>query len=58
MQYDLMFGVMLISHAPCLFVLLRVDEQAIEDPGVRQVDKSEQEIVEGKLCPWPLLFTQ
>jgi hypothetical protein len=51
MQYDLMFGVMLISHAPCLFVLLRVDEQAIEDPGVRQVDKSEQEIVEGKLCP-------
>jgi hypothetical protein len=53
-----MFGVILISHVPCLFVLLRVDEEATEDPGVRQVDKSEQEIVEGKLCPWPLLFTQ
>jgi hypothetical protein len=51
MQYDLMFGVILISHVPCLFVLLRVDEEATEDPGVRQVDKSEQEIVEGKLCP-------
>jgi hypothetical protein len=36
MQYDLMFGVMLISHVPCLFVLLRVDEQATEDPGVQQ----------------------
>jgi hypothetical protein len=29
-----MFGVMLISLVPCLFVLLRVDEQATEDPGV------------------------
>jgi hypothetical protein len=51
MQYDLMFGVMLISLVPCLFVLLRVDEQATEDPGVQQVDNSEQELVEGKLCP-------
>jgi hypothetical protein len=34
-----------------LFVLLRVDEQAIEDPGVQQVDIAEQELVEGKLCP-------
>jgi hypothetical protein len=51
MQYDLMFGVMLISHVPCLFVLLRVDEQVIEDPGVQQVEAAEQELVEGKLCP-------
>ena len=46
-----MFGVMLISIVPCLFVLLRVDEQATEDPGVQQVDNSEQELVEGKLRP-------
>jgi hypothetical protein len=51
MQYDLMFGVMLISPVPCLFVLLRVDEQATEDPDVQQVDNSEEELVEGKLCP-------
>jgi hypothetical protein len=38
------------------FVLLRVDEQAPEDPGVQQVDNSEQELVEGKLCPWQLLL--
>jgi hypothetical protein len=31
-------------------VLLRVDKQATEDPGVQQVDTSEQELVEGKLC--------
>jgi hypothetical protein len=53
-----MFGVMLISHVPCLFVLLWVDEQSTEDLGVHSVDNSEQELVEGKLCPWPLLFTQ
>jgi hypothetical protein len=46
-----MFGVMLISPVPCLFVLLAIDEQATEDPGVQQVDNSEQEVVEGKLCP-------
>jgi hypothetical protein len=51
MQYDLKFGVMLISPIPCLFVLLRVDEQATEDPGVRHVDNSKQELAEGKLCP-------
>jgi hypothetical protein len=53
-----MFGVMLISPVPCLFVLLRVDEQASEDLGVQQVDNSEQELVEGKLCPWSVLFIQ
>jgi hypothetical protein len=46
-----MFGVMLISTIPCLFVLLRVDEQATEDPGVQQVEVVEQELIEGKLCP-------
>jgi hypothetical protein len=49
---------MLISAILCLFVLLQVDEQATEDPGVQQVETAEQELVEGKLCPWSLLFTQ
>jgi hypothetical protein len=40
---------MLISIIPCLFVLLRVDEQATEDPGVQQVETAEQELVEGKV---------
>jgi hypothetical protein len=47
----LMFGVMLISPIPWLFVLLRVDEQLIEDPGTQQVEIVEQELIEGKLCP-------
>jgi hypothetical protein len=34
---------------PCLFVLMRVDEPATEDPGVQQVETAEQELVEGKL---------
>jgi hypothetical protein len=40
-----MFGVMLISPIPCLFLLLRVDEQATEDPGAQQVENTEQELV-------------
>jgi hypothetical protein len=51
MQYVLMFGVMLISLVPCLFVLLRVDEHASEDPGAQQMETTEQKLVEGKLCP-------
>jgi hypothetical protein len=51
MHSVLMFGVMLISPVPCLFVLLRVDEQATEDPGAQQVDNTEHELNEGKLCP-------
>jgi hypothetical protein len=51
MHYVLMFGVMLISPILCLFVLLRVDKQATEDPGTQQVENTEQELVEGKLCP-------
>ena len=47
----LMFGVMLISPIPCLFVLPRVDEPVTEDPGVQQVEVAEQELIEGKLCP-------
>jgi hypothetical protein len=58
MHSILMFDVMLISPIPCLFVLLRVDEQVTEDPGTQQVETTEQELIEGKLCPWPLLFTQ
>jgi hypothetical protein len=41
-----------------MFVLWRVDELVAEDSGVQQVEVAEQELIEGKLCPWPLLFTQ
>jgi hypothetical protein len=51
MQYVIMFGVMLISPVPWLFVLLRVDGQVTEDSEAQQVDTTEQELVEGKLCP-------
>jgi hypothetical protein len=47
----LMPGVMLILPMTCLFVLLRIDEQVAEEPGAQQVENSEQELVEGKLCP-------
>jgi hypothetical protein len=50
MQSVLMFGVMLSFAIQCLFVLLRVDEQDTEDPGVQQVESAEQELIEGKLC--------
>jgi hypothetical protein len=53
-----MFDVMLVSPIPYLFVLFRVDEQVTEDPGTQQVENTEHELVEGKLCPLPLLFTQ
>jgi hypothetical protein len=51
MHYISLFGVMLISPVLYLFVLLQVDEQVTEDPGVQQVETAEQELVEGKLCP-------
>jgi hypothetical protein len=51
MQYVFMFGVMLISHVPCLLVLLRIDGQVNEDTETQQVDNTKQELVEGKLCP-------
>jgi hypothetical protein len=37
---------------------MRVDEPATEDQGVQQVETAEQELVEGKLRSWSLLFTQ
>jgi hypothetical protein len=51
MHYVLMFGLMLIYPIQCLFVLLRVDEQVIEEPGAQQVEETEQEVAEGKWCP-------
>ena len=51
MHSILLFDVMLIFAIICMFVLMRVDEQATEDPGVQQVETAEQELVEGKLCP-------
>jgi hypothetical protein len=47
----LLFGEMLIFSILCMFVLMRVDKQATEDPGIQQVEITEQELVEGKLCP-------
>jgi hypothetical protein len=58
MHSILLFGVLLISPISCLFVLLRVDEQATEDSGVQEVETAKQELVEGKLCPLSLIFTQ
>jgi hypothetical protein len=46
-----MFGVMLIFDILCMFVLMRVDEQATKDPGVQQIEVAGQELIEGKLCP-------
>ena len=37
-------------------VLMRVDEQATVDSEVQQVEVAEQELIEGKLCPWSLTF--
>jgi hypothetical protein len=37
-------------------VLMRVDEQAIVESEVQQVEVAEQELIEGKLCPWSLLL--
>jgi hypothetical protein len=40
MHYILMFGVMLISPMQCLFVLLRIDEQVIEEPGAQEIEET------------------
>jgi hypothetical protein len=61
MHSVLLFGVMLISAILCLFVLLRVDEQATEDPSVQQVETAEQELVERQVVPliisiYPIMF--
>ena len=39
-----------------MFVLMRVEEPVTEDPGDQQIEVAEQELIEGKLCPWPLLL--
>jgi hypothetical protein len=57
-QFVILFGVMLIFPRLCLFVLLRVDEQVTEEIGPQQVENSDQELAEGKLCPWSLFFAQ
>jgi hypothetical protein len=51
MHYVLLFDVISMSPMPCLFVLLRVDKQVIEEPRNQQVEDNEQELIEGKLCP-------
>jgi hypothetical protein len=55
-----MFSVMLISHRQCLFVLLRVDEQVIEETGAQQVEDYEQELAKGKsaliIFLYPIMF--
>jgi hypothetical protein len=40
----------------CLFVLWWVEEPATLDPGEQQLQVAEQELIEGKLCPWPFLL--
>jgi hypothetical protein len=45
MHYVLLFGVMLIFAILCMFVLMRVDEPATEDPGVQQIEVTEQELI-------------
>jgi hypothetical protein len=35
---------------------MRIDEQATVDSEVQQVEVAEQELIEGKLCPWSLLL--
>jgi hypothetical protein len=51
MYFVYMFSVMLIFAILCMLVLMRVDEQATEDPGAQQVEVAEEELIEGKLCP-------
>jgi hypothetical protein len=36
-----MFDVMLISPMPCLFALLRIDEQATKEPSAQLVENSD-----------------
>jgi hypothetical protein len=42
---------MLLLLLYCVFVLMRVDEQVTEEPEAPQIEDSEQELAEGKLCP-------
>jgi hypothetical protein len=38
MYFVYMFGVMLIFAILCMFLLMRVDEQATEESGVQQIE--------------------
>jgi hypothetical protein len=51
MYFIYMFVVMLIFAILCMFVLMRVDEQATVDHEVQQIEVAEQELIEGNLCP-------
>jgi hypothetical protein len=42
---------MLILLLYCLFVSMRVDKKVTEEPEAHQVEDSEHELAEGKLCP-------
>jgi hypothetical protein len=35
---------------------MRVNEQDTVDPEDQQIEVAEQELIEGKLCPWSLLL--
>jgi hypothetical protein len=37
-------------------VLMRVDKQGSVDSEVQQVEIAEQDLIEGKLCPWSFLL--
>jgi hypothetical protein len=43
-------GCYFLLYYVCI-VLMRVDEQVTVDPEVQQVEVTEQELIEGKLCP-------
>jgi hypothetical protein len=41
-----------------MFVLMWVEEPVTEDPGDQQIEVAEQDLIEGKLCPWFTFVTQ
>jgi hypothetical protein len=41
---------LILLYYVCI-VLMRVDEQALVDSEVQQIEVAEQELIEGKLCP-------
>jgi hypothetical protein len=51
--YDVNFSFIL-----CWFVSWRVEEPVTKDPGAQQIEVAEQELIEGKLCPWSTFVTQ
>jgi hypothetical protein len=47
-----MFGGMLIFAILCMYCVDASNEQATVDSEVQQVEVAEQELIEGKLCPY------